>query len=306
LPHRAVDIGSTLRFGGLITFNILIVYVAYNLDKVLIGWFWGPDALGIYGRAYQLAMIPSENINAAIGGVAFSALSRLQDDPVRFKTFFLNGYALVISIIFPVTVLSALYAPDIVDVVLGGQWSGTADLLRLLTPAVLVLGIINPLGWLMFSAGLAGRSMRTSLVIAPLVVAAYAIGISFGPTGVALAFSLAMTVWFMPHAMWCVRDTTISANDLVQVAIRPLIAAAAAGVLAYGAQFYWLGPASPLVRLLIGTAIMVTAYVALLMGMPGQKAALWQTFGWPKKAGSSCNQISRVGAARRFVTHGPR
>jgi hypothetical protein len=97
LPCRDADIRSTLRFGGLIIFNILIVYIAYNLDKVLIGWFWGAEALGIYGRAYQLATIPSDNINAAIGGVAFSALSRLQDDPVRFKTLFLNGYALVVS-----------------------------------------------------------------------------------------------------------------------------------------------------------------------------------------------------------------
>jgi O-antigen/teichoic acid export membrane protein len=74
LPHRDADIGATLRFGGLIIFNILVVYVAYNLDKVLIGWFWGAEALGIYGRAYQLATIPSESINAAIGGVAFTGI----------------------------------------------------------------------------------------------------------------------------------------------------------------------------------------------------------------------------------------
>jgi PST family polysaccharide transporter len=282
LPHRNADIGSTLRFGGLITFNILVVYVAYNVDKVLIGWFWGPEALGIYGRAYQLAMIPSENINAAIGGVAFAALSRLQDDPIRFKTFFLNGYALVSSIAFPITILSALYASDIVDIVLGAQWSGTADILRLLTPAILVLGIINPLGWLMFSAGLVGRSTRTSLVIAPLVVTAYAIGISFGPSGVALAFSIAMTFWFVPHAMWCVRNTTITLNDLVQVAIRPFIAAAGAGILAYGSQLYWLGPFSPFVRLLIGAGVMVTAYVGLLIVMPGQKQLYGKLLGGSK------------------------
>jgi PST family polysaccharide transporter len=195
----------------------------------------------------------------------------LQHDPTRFKTFFLSGYALVISVIFPVTVLCALYAPEVVHVVLGPQWSGSADLLRLLTPAVLVFGIINPLGWMMFSAGLVGRSTRTSLVIAPIVLAAYAIGIPFGPSGVALAFSIAMTLWFMPHVMWCVRNTTITLNDLVHVAIGPMIATAGAGVLAYGAQLYWLGPLSPLARLLIGAGIMGTSYVGLLMIVPGQK-----------------------------------
>ena len=101
MPHRGADIRSTLGFGGLITLNILVVYVAYNLDKVLIGRFWGAEALGIYGRAYQLATIPPENINAAIGGVAFSALSRLQDNPPRFKRYFLKSYSLVMSITIP-------------------------------------------------------------------------------------------------------------------------------------------------------------------------------------------------------------
>ena len=86
MPRRGVDIYSMLHFGGTITLNGLVVYIAYNFDKLLLGRFWGADALGIYGRAYQLINIPTSNLNSAIGGVAFSALSRLQDDPIRLKT----------------------------------------------------------------------------------------------------------------------------------------------------------------------------------------------------------------------------
>ena len=69
-----------LRFGGTITLNGLIVYLAYNLEKVLLGRYWGAEALGLYGRAYQLVNIPTDNLNSAAGGVAFAALSRVQDD----------------------------------------------------------------------------------------------------------------------------------------------------------------------------------------------------------------------------------
>ncbi len=65
-----------VRFGGTVTLNGLVVYVANNLEKVLLGRFWGAGALGLYGRAYQLVNIPTENLNSTAGEVAFSALSR--------------------------------------------------------------------------------------------------------------------------------------------------------------------------------------------------------------------------------------
>ena len=80
-----------MLFGGTLTLNGLVAYVAYNAEKVLIGRFWGADAIGIYGRAYQLVNIPTENLNSAVGEVAFSALSRLQDDPIRLKELLPEG-----------------------------------------------------------------------------------------------------------------------------------------------------------------------------------------------------------------------
>jgi Polysaccharide biosynthesis protein len=52
-----------------------IVYIAYNVDKVLLGRFRVADALGSYSRAYYLIDVPTSNLNAAIGGVTFAALS---------------------------------------------------------------------------------------------------------------------------------------------------------------------------------------------------------------------------------------
>ncbi|HWO40081.1 MAG TPA: oligosaccharide flippase family protein, partial [Candidatus Acidoferrum sp.] len=54
LPHRRAGIRSMVRFGGTVTLNGLVVYVASNFEKVLLGRFWGADVLGIYGRSYQL------------------------------------------------------------------------------------------------------------------------------------------------------------------------------------------------------------------------------------------------------------
>ena len=75
MPQRRAGIRSMMHFGGTLTLNGLVVYVAYNAEKVMIGRFWGADAIGIYGRAYQLVNIPTENLNSAVGaGSVFGAV----------------------------------------------------------------------------------------------------------------------------------------------------------------------------------------------------------------------------------------
>jgi PST family polysaccharide transporter len=46
-PKWDAGVNSMLRFGGTITLDSLIVYIAYNFDKLLLGRVWGANALGI-------------------------------------------------------------------------------------------------------------------------------------------------------------------------------------------------------------------------------------------------------------------
>ena len=227
---RASDVASMLRFGGTITLNSLVVYVAYNLEKVLLGRYFGPDALGLYGRAYELINLPTRILNSAVGGVAFSALSRLQTDPHAFRTYFLKGYSLVVSLTLPTTIVCAVLADDIILVVLGPKWQGAAEIFRLLAPTILAFGMINPLAWLLQSVGLQERSLKIAFVLCPIVICSYLIGIPYGPNGVALAYSIAMTLWVVPHILWCLYGTPITPGDLLSAVGRPLLSGAAAAL----------------------------------------------------------------------------
>ncbi len=148
-----------MHFGGTLTLNGLVVYIATNFEKILLGRFWGVDAVGLYGRAYQLINIPTENLNSAAGEVAFSALSRLQHDPHRLKKYFLKGYSLVLALTLPITIACALFADDIILVLLGPKWKAAATILRLLAPTMLVFAIANPSGM----ATLFDRNGQTAL-----------------------------------------------------------------------------------------------------------------------------------------------
>ena len=271
MPHRKVGIRSMLQFGGTITLNGLVVYIAYNADKVLLGRFWGADALGIYGRAYQLINIPTENLNSALGPVVFSALSRLQDDPHRLKSYFLKGYSLTLAMTLPIIIACVLFTDDIISIVLGPQWEDAANIFRLLSPTILVFSLINPLSWLLFSTGLVRRSLKIALVITPLVIGAYVIGLPYGPEGVAFAYSAVMTLWVVPHIAWCIHGTMISAWDLWQAVSRPFISSIMAAVLVFLMQFFFGELLPPFLRLVIGGTVLFCAYLGILLYVMGHK-----------------------------------
>jgi PST family polysaccharide transporter len=270
-PRWGVGVRSMLHQGATVTLNGLVVYVAYNLDKVLLGRFWGADALGIYGRAYTLIEIPTSNLNAAIGGLTFSALSRLQDDHVRLRSYFLKGYSVVVSMTLPITVFCALFADELILIALGPKWKEAAVIFRLLAPTILVFGMINPLYWFLLSVGLQRRSLNIAFFIAPWVTAAYLIGLPYGAEGVALAFSVAMTLFLVPCLVWCAHGTLISAGELFKTVSRPFSSAFAAGIVAYFFHASTAHALKPAIMLLLGGGTMVAVYLWVLLFILGQR-----------------------------------
>jgi O-antigen/teichoic acid export membrane protein len=270
-PRQHVGVLSMMRFGGTLTLNGLVMYIASNLEKVLLGRFWGVDALGLYGRAYQLINIPTDNLNSAAGGVAFAALSRLQGEPSRLKSYFLKGYSLVLSLTVPVTFTCALFANDMILVFLGPKWNSAAVVFRLLAPTTLAFAILNPLGWLMSSLGLVGRGLKIALVLGPIMVAGYVTGLPYGPKGVALAYSAVMMLCVVPLIAWATHGTVISIRDILLVVSRPLLSGIVAAAVAFGSQLLYGPLLPPLPRLALGCTIVVVVYLGMLLYVMGQK-----------------------------------
>jgi PST family polysaccharide transporter len=203
--------------------------------------------------------------------VAFSALSRIKEDQARFKSYFLKGYSFIVAMTIPITLFCALFARDMIFVVLGQKWMEAVPIFRLLAPTILIFALINPMAWLLFSLGLVGRSLRIALVLAPLVIAGYVVGLPYGPKGIALAYSTVMTLWVVPHIAWCVHGTVISLRDIFGAVSRPLLSSVVAATLAFGLQFFYGSLLTPLPRLVLGSVILLGTYVCMLLYVMGQK-----------------------------------
>ncbi|HTQ59126.1 MAG TPA: lipopolysaccharide biosynthesis protein [Candidatus Solibacter sp.] len=270
-PRRGIGLHSMMRFGGGLTLTGLIVYVAYNFEKVLLGRFWGADAVGLYGRAYQLSTMPTDNLNAAVGEVAFSALSRVRNDPPRFKSYFLKAYSLVLALTIPITIAVALFSPELIAVVLGPKWSEAAPIFRLLSPTILIFAMINPIGWMIFSLGMIGRSLKVAMVLAPLVITGYILGLPYGPKGVALAYSTVMVLWVVPHVAWGLHGTIVSLRDIALVVSKPLVSGVVAAAFAFLIRLILPQFMTRLPQLLFESVILMAVYLGMLLFVMGQK-----------------------------------
>ena len=272
MPRRRAGVGSMLHFGGTLTLNGIVAYVGFNADKVMIGRFLGVDAIGIYGRGFALASMPTDNFTSAVGEVAFSALSRLQDDPARLRSYFLKGFSFVLGLTLPMTIACALFADDIVLVLLGPKWQAATEIVRLLAPTIAVMAVINPMGWLISSLGLVRRSLKIALVFAPLMVLGCVLGLRFGAAGVAFAYSTVMMLWVVPHVAWCVHGTAISLRDVAATVIRPLASGVVAGAVGYAVRLMGGEFLSPLPRLVLESGVLAVTFFAVLVFVAGQKA----------------------------------
>jgi O-antigen/teichoic acid export membrane protein len=270
-PRRGAGIRSMLHYGGTLTLKNLVLYLAFNTDKVLLGRFCGAEALGIYGRAYQLISLPTQNLTSTIGQVAVPALSRVQNHPESLRSYFLKSYAVFLSLVMPITMVCALFSEDIVTVFLGSKWGGAVPLFRLLSPTVFTLALVNPLTWLLLAIGRPGRSLRIALVTSPVVIAGYVIGLGAGPGGVAAGFSVATLLLTVPTIVWATCGTVVTAVDILKAVARPFfsVVGAAAATWAVWGSISLL--AAPLLRLTASGTLFLGVYAFLLIFVMGEK-----------------------------------
>jgi PST family polysaccharide transporter len=157
-------------------------------------------------------------------------------------------------------------------VVLGPKWKDAVPIFRLLTPTILVFALANPLSWLVSAIGMVVKGLKMALVIAPIMVASYFVGLPYGPKGVACAYSGIMMLWLVPVVAWSVHGTAVSLNDVVKTASRPLIASIFAGGVAFSACSAYGQYEHHLARLILGGIVLVSTYMVTILYIMGQKS----------------------------------
>jgi PST family polysaccharide transporter len=114
--------------------------------------------------------------------------------------------------------------------------------------------------------------LKIALVIAPVMIAGYVMGLPYGPKGVAFAYSAVMALCVIPLIAWCVHGTVITLRDILLAVSRPLASGIVAGGLAFGVRLAYGQFLSPLPRLVLESTLLFAAYLGILLFVAGQKS----------------------------------
>ncbi|MEM7230032.1 MAG: lipopolysaccharide biosynthesis protein [Planctomycetota bacterium] len=268
--RRGAGVRGMLAFGGHLSASNLMVYISRTLDNILIGRRWGDGPLGLYSKAYQLLLLPIQQINAPMSAVALPTLSRLQNDPKRFILYYERGLLFMTAIGMPAVVLLFVAADHAVLTVLGPQWTDAIEIFRLLAPAALIGTFNVATTWVYISLGHTNRQLRWAIIATPVTCAAFVIGLPWGPTGVALAYSINVVVMRIPGILYCYQGTPIRLRHLINALWMPALTSTIAGVAV------WLVPDIPVnglhvawqfaADLLVFGAVYIVAWVTVPHG----------------------------------------
>jgi O-antigen/teichoic acid export membrane protein len=138
------EVRSLIAFGGKTVGYFLANYFSRSLDRVLIGWRYGEIEVGYYHKAYYMLAMPSVELTQSLQSVAVSTLSKLREDPERFKRYYINALSGIALVAFWVCPFIAVSARDIVELLLGAKWWKAGEILAILTVAA--IGICLPFG----------------------------------------------------------------------------------------------------------------------------------------------------------------
>lgn len=202
---RRAEAGELMYFGAGFTLARVGNYVAGFGDNLVVGRWLGPQALGLYGHAYQLMVAPAVLLGQVLDKVLFPTMARIQFEPQRLARAYQRGITLVGLAVLPLSLVLCVLAPELILVLLGPAWVGAAVPFQ-----VLALGMLFRTSYKLSDSvaratgAVYRRAWRQACYAVAVVLGAW-IGRHWGLGGVALGVLLAITVNFVLMAQLSLR-----------------------------------------------------------------------------------------------------
>lgn len=228
-PRRAAGTASVVKFAlnvyGRFSFN----YFTRNTDNLLVGWRFGSTSLGFYKKAYDLFLLPANQLLVPVSDVVLSTLSRLERGSDQYKRYFLNGLSILAFVGMGAGAGLTLMGKDLIRLLLGAKWDAAGQIFTFFGPGVGVMLIYNTSGLLHLSIGRADRWFRWVVVEFGVTILLFILGLHWGAIGVAAAWTASFWILTIPAFWYAGKPIQFGVASMFAAVWRYIVASLAAG-----------------------------------------------------------------------------
>jgi lipopolysaccharide exporter len=213
-----------LSYGKFITGVSIVLFIVSELDNALIGKILGLEALGYYVLAFSIANVVTSNIAKVLSGVMFPAYSKLQDDPLQLKSFYLIVIKLIALIVIPAAFGILSLSPEIIKVVYGERWLPALIPLQILIifGSLRAFAAVN--GYVFNGIGKPNYDFWTGLIrLLMLSILIFPSTIWFGIEGTAIAVTISMIFQLVTGNYFLGRLINVKIYEVIRLIVKPFI-----------------------------------------------------------------------------------
>jgi PST family polysaccharide transporter len=220
-------IKEIMGFGVGVSLSRIGNYFANQGDRMVIGKWLGPEPLGIYGRAYQLVLVPANLLGLTVNKVLYASVSSIQDEQQRYATAYLRCIAALALLLLPVSALWIALSPEIVLLVLGPKWQAAIIPLQILSLGMFFSAFNKIISAFIFARGAVYAFAWHQAVFGISIFGGSWLFYSWGISAVASAVVAALTINFFLLAGLSIKVAAIKWRQFLAIHGRALILFAA-------------------------------------------------------------------------------
>jgi len=290
LPRRTPGTAAMTRFAMHVYGRFTLNYGSRNVDNLLVGSLFGPNALGFYKKAYDLFALSAGQLSAPLTNVAVSALSRFNARSPEYRQHLVSALAVMAFVGMGLSAMFTLVGHDLIRLLLGKQWEPAGRIFTYFGPGVGMMMLYYIHGWIHLSIGRADRWLRWSFFEIAVTCLLFLAALPWGAAGIAAAWTASYWILTIP-AFWY-------AGVPIQLGVKPVLAAiwrsAASALLAGGAcagviralQALGAYPSAdqPLARVVLVAVMLGALYLGAVVLLNGGHAPLRQVAGFLRQA----------------------
>jgi PST family polysaccharide transporter len=276
-PSRNVGTRGLVRFGGEVSVTHLLASLIGNVDRLLIGRYFGASLVGMYRQAQQLVLVPVDQLQGPIIGVAQPALSALQRDPERYRRYYERIVFLVTLATFPLGVFIAVCSEDVTLLLLGPDWIDATIFVQIFGIATAVRPAIGSSAVVLITCGLSTRFLALAIIHSLVLVVMLIVGLNWGATGVASALVATTFMLAIPKLYYSFLGTPATLRGFFLACWVPATAGVAMGIVLIALDRLEIASGT-FASLLLSAAVGAATYMAAIALHPGSRAILRALF----------------------------